>query len=150
MKNFNSNEYYQKVTELNWDKNELKFGKQVRLKGMPRNFTMKMFRVSISTNRTDYVVTNDTSHYCTDDIQKVCAIRWYIEQFHRELKQLTGIEKCQCRKQRIQRNHIACAILVWTKLKSIAYLTKKTIYELKHELLKNYLIQALRSPLYSM
>jgi hypothetical protein len=33
-------------------------------------------------------------------------------EFHRELKQLTGVEACQCRKARIQRNHIACALLV--------------------------------------
>jgi hypothetical protein len=34
-----------------------------------------------------------------------------IEEFHRELKQLTGVEACQCRKARIQRNHFACALL---------------------------------------
>ena len=28
---------------------------------------------------------------------KVCVWRWKIEQFHREAKQLTGLEKCQCR-----------------------------------------------------
>ena len=31
----------------------------------------------------------------------VCKIRWKIEEFHREIKQLTGIESCQCRKARI-------------------------------------------------
>ena len=36
-------------------------------------------------------------------------MRWKIEEFHRELKQLTGVEACQCRQARIQRNHIACA-----------------------------------------
>ena len=39
----------------------------------------------------------------------MCGMRWKIEQFHRELKQTTGIEKNQCRKARIQCNHIACA-----------------------------------------
>lgn len=36
------------------------------------------------------------------------------------IKQLTGLEKCQCRKARIQSNHIACAILVWVRLAEIA------------------------------
>lgn len=139
-------EFYTKITDLKWSEDELKSGKSIRLKEMPKDFAMKMYRVPISTNRTDYVVTNDTSQKCTDDIQKVCAMRWYIEQFHRELKQLTGIEKCQCRKQRIQRNHIACAILVWTKLKQIAYATSTTVYQLKKNLLRNYLITELRSP----
>ncbi len=114
-------EYYNNISKLDWTEEELTTGKPIRLKGMPRDYAMKLFRVPISTNRTDYVATNDHSQHCTDDTQKVCAMRWYIEQFHRELKQLTGIEKCQCRKQRIQRNHVACAILVWARLKQIAY-----------------------------
>lgn len=54
------------------------------------------------------MATNDPSQHGRDDTQHVCAIRWFIEQFHREIKQLTGIERCECRKQRIQKNHIAC------------------------------------------
>jgi len=65
----------------------------------------------------------------------------YVEEFHRELKQLTGVESCQCRKGRIQRNHIACAILVWFRLKILAYKTGQTIYQIKHSLLSNYLIE---------
>ena len=135
-----STEYYLKIPNLFWDEKELNHGKPIRLKGMPKDFAMKMFRVSVSTNRTDYVVTNDSSQICTDDIQKVCAMRWYIEQFHREIKQLTGVEKCQCRKHRIQRNHIACALLVWVRLKEIATKFKTTVYKLKHDLLSEYLI----------
>jgi len=33
---------------------------------------------------------------------------------HREAKQITGIEYCQCCLNRSQRNHIASALLVWT------------------------------------
>ena len=69
-----------------------------------------------------------------------------IEEFHRELKQLTGVESCQCRKARIQRNHIGCAMLVWLRLKDIAYKTGQTIYQLKHGLLADYLIQQLKRP----
>ena len=142
--------YYQKVSDLPWSEEELSKGKLVRLKGMPRDFSMKMFRVPITTNRTDYVVTNDPSQHCSDDTQKVCAMRWYIEQFHREVKQLTGIEACQCRKARIQRNHIACALLVWTRLNQKAKILGQTVYQLKQGLLKNYLINELRSPTISM
>jgi hypothetical protein len=84
--------------------------------------------VIVLINTTEYIATNDRTQTSTDDVEKVCAIRWKIEEFHRELKQLTGIESCQCRKARIQRNHIACAIIVWARLKSLAYKTGKTIY----------------------
>jgi predicted secreted Zn-dependent protease len=72
-------------------------------------------------------VTNDLSQDSTHEAQHVSSIRWKIEEFHRELKQLTGIEACQCRKARIQRNHIACALLVWFRLKTLAYQTNRTV-----------------------
>ena len=62
---------------------------------------MKLFRVAISTNRTDYVATNDLSQSSTNFVQEVCKIRWRTEDFHREIKQITGIESCQCRKARL-------------------------------------------------
>lgn len=108
---------------------------------------MKLFRVTVSTDRTDYVATNDLSQSSTDVVQQVCKIRWKIEEFHREIKQLTGIESCQCRKARLQRNHIACAMLVWIRLKHLAYQTgQTTVYKIKHKLLSNYLIQQLKRP----
>lgn len=76
----------------------------------------------------------------------MCAVRWKIEQFHREVKQLTGIQNCQCRKRRIQRNHIACALLVWTRLKHLAYQRARSVYQLKADLLRDYMIQQLKTP----
>ena len=96
------------------------------------------------------MVTHDPSQHCLDDAQKVCAMRWYIEQFYREVKQLTGIEECQCRREQIQRNPIACILLVWTGLRQKAYSLGQTVYQLKQGLLKNYLINELRSPIISM
>jgi hypothetical protein len=107
---------------------------------------VKLFRVTVSTNRTEYVVTNDLTQQSTLDVKTNCAQRWKIEEFHRGLKQLTGLESCQCRYARIQRNHIACAILVWNHLKNLSYLTQKTIYQLKTELLSDYLAQELKFP----
>jgi hypothetical protein len=63
-----------------------------------------------------------------------------------ETKQLMGLESCQCRKARIVRNHIACAILVWVRLKQIVRETGKTVYMVKHGLLSDYMRQQLRSP----
>ncbi|NES71652.1 MAG: hypothetical protein F6K24_43860 [Okeania sp. SIO2D1] len=74
------------------------------------------------------------------------APRWKIEEFHARIKQLTGIEFCQCRRAKIQKNHIACAMLVWNFLKRLAVKIGKTIYQVKHELLSDYLIQELKKP----
>ena len=80
----------------------------------------------------------------------MCALRWKVEEFHRELKQLTGIESCQCPKARIQKNYVACVLLVWARLKSLAYKTGQIIYQIKHGLLSNYLIYQLKRPDVSM
>ena len=73
-----------------------------------------------------------------------------IEQFHREAKQVTGLEKCQCRLARIVRNHIGCAMLVWVRLKQVAYQKDQTIYQVKHGLFDEYLRHQLKSPAIQM
>jgi hypothetical protein len=107
---------------------------------------VQLFRVVVSPHRTDYVVTNDLAQESTAATQEACGFRWKIEQVHREGKQVTGVERCQCRKARIQRNHIGGAFLVWVRLKALAAHTGRTVYQLKHGLLDEYLIQQLRNP----
>lgn len=137
---------YKHVDSLSWNERELAHGKIIKIKNFPKEHKVKLFRVEVSTHRTDWVVTNDLSQDLTQGTQQVCALRWKIEQFHREAKQLTGIERCQCRKARIQRNHIACAMLVWVRLAAIAKDKAVTLYRLKHGLLDDFLRQQLKNP----
>ena len=141
---------YQRVDGLAWTEAEKQHGKVIKIKGFPGNHKVRLFRVVLSTKRTDYVVTNDMAQDDTQAVQEVCSFRWKVEQFHRETKQLTGLEGCQCRKARIVRNHIACSFLVWVRLKQVANQTRQTVYRLKHELLSEYLRQQLKSPAIQM
>lgn len=141
---------YRRIDSLTWTDDELQHGKVIKIKGFPAHHRVKLFRVVLSTQRTDYVVTNDITQDNVEVVQDVCAFRWKVEQFHRENKQLTGIEFCQCRKARIVRNHIGCAILVWVRLKQVAEETQRTIYRVKHDLLDDYLRQQLKSPTVAM
>jgi hypothetical protein len=134
------------VDSLEWSKHELAHGKRIKIRGFPKDHKVQLFRVEVSTHRTDYVVTNDPAQDSTEATQEVCGVRWKIEQLHREGKQVTGLERCQCRKARIQRNHIGCAFLVWVRLKELATWTGRTVYQLKHGLLDDYLIQQLKNP----
>jgi Transposase DDE domain len=102
---------YRRVEELDWSERELRQGKRIKIKGFPKDYKVKLFRVVATSKRTEWVVTNDLSGDSTQDTREVRAVRWRIEEFHREAKQLTGIEECQCRAGRIQRNHVACALL---------------------------------------
>ena len=137
---------YQRVDTLEWSEEEWNHGKLIKIKEFPKEFKVKLFRVEVSTDRTDWVVTNDLSCPLTQDAQQVSAVRWKVEEHYREAKGVTGVEACQCRKARIQRNHIACALLVWTQLKHLSYQTGRTVYQIKHGLLHDYLVQQLKSP----
>jgi hypothetical protein len=141
---------YRRVDSLLWSAVEHLQGKSVHVKDFPKGHRLQLFRLVLSTRRTDYVVTNDQTQHSTDDTPQVCAIRWKIEQLHRETKQVTGLESCQCRKARIQRNHIACSLLVWLRLKELAYKTGRTVYQIKYGQLSEYLIQQLKSPMVKM
>lgn len=141
---------YRHVDALDWSEREAAHGKIIKIKGFPTEHKVKLFRVAVSTHRTDAVVTNDLTQDATRGAQQACALRWKIEQFHREAKQLTGIERCQCRKARIQRNHIACAMLVWVRLAAIARKTGQTLYRVKHGLLDDFLRQQLKNPSITM
>jgi len=137
---------YQRVDSLVWTEYELRHGKKIKIKGFPKDHKVQCFRVEVSTHRTDWIVTNDPTQDSTQATQQLCGFRWKIEQLHREGKQVTGLEQCQCRKARIQRNHIGCALLVWVRLKQLAAQTGRTVYQLKHGLLDDYLCQQLKNP----
>ena len=141
----NATRPYQRIDSLSWTTAEQQSGKRIKIRGFPKHHKVKVFRVA-STHRTDYVVTNDLSQSDASVAQTACAWRWKIEQFHREAKQLTGLEKCQCRLARIVRNHVTCAFLVWVRLMRQAQETGQTLYEVKYGMFSEYLRQELKTP----
>jgi hypothetical protein len=137
---------YRRVDSLDGSADALAHGKRLKIKGLPKDHTVQRFRVAVSPHRTDSVVTHDRAQGSTEATQEGCGFRWKIEQLHREGKQVTGLERCQCRTARIQRHPIGCAFLVWVRLKELAGQTGRTVYQLKQGLLDDYLIQQLRNP----
>ncbi|SRR6266508_352031 len=137
---------YRAVKDLPWkDDEELKLGKDAKLKEC--SLKLRLFRLTVHPNRTDYVVTNDHEQIGTsDDATKACAFRWKIEQYHRETKQTTGIGKCQARSTKAQRKHILTAILAWIVLHAQAQAKKTNIYELKNKPLKAFQASLWRRP----
>ena len=131
---------------LCWSNEEVKQGKILKVKGMPKDCKLKRFRVLVSTHRTDYRVTNEVEPRETAAAEQESSVRWTIEPFHRERKQLTDVQACQCRLARSQRNHIALAVRAWTRLKQAAYQTTQTVYQLKKGFLDAYMRHELRQP----
>jgi hypothetical protein len=138
-------EGYIHLQDIDWTPERLKNGVRVKLKEVP--FFVKLFKVVAKNGDIDWVITNDPAIDLTTDIVRGRnAVRWDIECFHRELKQLTGIEKCQCQHEWAQRNHIACCYNAWLALKMYATKLKKTLYRAQSELLSQYLMAELKHP----
>ena len=144
---------YIHLDQIDWTPERLQNGVPVKLKEVP--FQVQLFKL-VATNGDhevpvrwgiDWVITNSPEETLTAQVaQDANDVRWQIEELHRGLKQLTGTEKCQCRKARSQRNHLACCYHAWLSLKVKAMHSNKTLYQIKTDLLRDYLRAELRNP----
>ena len=139
-------EPHKRIEDLTWTETELQQGKRVHIRWFPRGHQVKLFRIASGTGRTEYIVTNDLSQSDASATHQECRVRWKIEQLHRELKQTTGISKCEDRRHRGQRNHIACCLWVWVSLTRAARATGQTIYRLKESLYHDYMRREIENP----
>jgi len=138
-------EGYIHLQDIDWAPERLEFGISVKLKGVP--FLVKLFKIVATDGDIEWVITNDPAKDLTIAIVRSRKdVRWDVECFHREIKQLTGIEKCQCHNEWAQRNHIACCYQAWLALKVQATKLKQTLYRTQHELLSHYLMNELKNP----
>jgi len=136
---------YQHLDELDFDKQTWARGLTVKLKKIP--FQVKLFKIVAPDGRIDWVITNDLDQTVNCFVAELKNDnRWQVEDFHRGFKQLTGSERCQCRKARSQRNHLACCYHAWVSLKVRAKQIGTTIYQIKHSQLSNYLLNQLCYP----
>jgi hypothetical protein len=136
---------YESVDELVFSPSQLVEGIEVKLKEVP--FKVKLFKLVAPDGHIDYVITNDLDYSVNCFVAELKNDnRWQVEDFHRGFKQLTGSEKCQCRKARSQRNHLACCYHAWVSLKVEAKKVGKTIYQLRKELFSDFLIEQLYCP----
>ena len=138
-------EGYVHLDELDWTSERMKNGVVVKLKKVP--LKVKLFKVVATNGDVDWVITNDLDETLTTQVaQEADKLRWQVEEFHRELKQLTGSEKCQCRTARSQRNHLACCYHAWISLKVHAKQLEKTLYQVRTDLFSDYPREQLRNP----
>jgi len=58
------------------------------MKGFPKKHKVKLFQVVVSSSRTEWIVTDDLSRDSAHDAREVRGVRWKLEEFHWEAKQL--------------------------------------------------------------
>jgi hypothetical protein len=136
---------YSHLDQIDWTPERLQNGVVVKLKEVP--FKVRLFKLVATNGDIDWVITNCPDETLTAQVaQDANDVRWQVEELHRGLKQLTGSEKCQCRKARSQRNHLACCYHAWLSLQVKAKQLGKTLYQVKTDLWRDYLRAQLRDP----
>ena len=133
------------LDDLLWSSHDLQSGLSVKLKEVP--FRVRLFKVVATNGPIDWVITNDLDPAVTAHVaENQQDVRWQVEELHRGLKQLTGTERCQCRKARSQRTHLACCYLAWVALKREAKRLGTTVYQVRHRLFDDFLTHELQHP----
>ncbi len=138
---------YIHLQDIDWTPNRLDNGLMVKLKELP--FKVRLFKLVATNGDIDWIITNTPDPIDAQAVADMNARRWPIEQFHRELKQLTGSEKCQCRKARSQRNHLGYCYLAWLSLKVRATQRHLTLYQVRLSIFDHFLTSALQKPVIS-
>jgi Transposase DDE domain len=133
---------YISLKDIVWRMEDIQKGIPIKLKAVP--FLVKLFLIVHPDADNEYVITN----YLGEDlivahVENTKAIGLQIEDFHRSFKQLTGSEKCQCRKAKSQRNHFACCYHAWVSIKKMAKTTKTTPYQVRNNLFTIFLKEQL-------
>jgi putative transposase len=82
---------------------------------LPGYGEVRVFRVVAPNGDTTHWATNDLG---MDEVTRLvfAELSWSIEEYHRGLKQFTGVERCQVRTARGQRNHSGCALRAFVRL----------------------------------
>lgn len=95
----------------------------------------------------------DTEYWATDDLELGPGMRRHyaevgfaIENYHRELKQNCGVERCQARSERAQRNHIGLAIRAFLRLEWHFFSTGVSGFEAKLRLIREAVRSYLARP----
>lgn len=107
---------------------------------------VKAFKLVTQNGDIDWLITNDLS-LTFPDIQEVAARRWRVEEYHRGMKQTTGVEGCQSRTARSQRTHIFCAILSFLALEKKRLEDGISWYKSKRTIIADALFLYLKQPM---
>lgn len=107
-----------------------------------------VFRFVSTDRRTDYIGTNITNP-TREQITVLVKKRWEIEVFHRELKQTCGLEHCQARTSRAQRNHIVLSVLTWIKQAALRKQYNISLYQQQWNTIKDAIATQMKIELVS-
>jgi hypothetical protein len=116
---------------------------------LPGYGELKVFRL-VATN-------GDTFHWATNDLEltptrqeELAGWSWNIEEFHRGLKQHTGVERCAVRRIRGQLNHIGLSIRAFVRLEYHRIKSGISWFQAKNGIYREAVRKYLQNPLFQL
>jgi len=110
---------------------------------------IKVFRI-VSTD-------GDTQYWATDVLdmkeekrKELGKKAWKIEEYHRGIKQFCGVERCQARRNSVQRAQIMMAIRAFLRFEVQRIKTGITLFETKCNITRNAVNKFIRKPIYTL
>ena len=114
---------------------------------LPEFGLVRVFRIVAPNGDTTHWATNELG--MAEDTRRMFAeLSWGIEEYHRGLKQFTGVERCQARAERSQRNHIGCAIRAFVRLEYHRFTTGVSWFAAKWGIVRDAVRKYLANPDY--
>jgi putative transposase len=118
---------------------------QGRVVHLPGYGSIRVFRV-VATN-------GDTDHWATSDLEMEALTRlkygdfsWRIEEYHRGIKQFCGVEGCQARRAKAQRNHIGLSIRAFLRMECHCFALGLSWFQAKLDIIRHAVRAYLANP----
>jgi putative transposase len=109
---------------------------QGRVVHLPGYGLIRVFRV-VATD-------GDTDHWATSDLEMGTWRRlqygeysWRIEEYHRGIKQFCGVERCQARRAKAQRNHIGLSLRAFLRMECHCFALGLSWFQAKMEVIRD-------------
>jgi len=120
-------------------------GTEVHLKGYG---FIRVFGIAAKNGDTEYWATNNLG---MDELRRLqlSDFSWTIEEYHRGLKQFCGVERCQCRSEKKQRNHIGLSIRTFLRFEVFNLKTGCSWFESKNRIIRDAVRTYLTNPEYA-
>ena len=110
---------------------------------------IKVFRTVRTDDDAEYWATNDLKMNELERL-KHSEISWMIETYHRGIKQFSGIERCQARSERAQRNHIELALRAFLRIEYHCFVKGLSWFEAKTSIIREAVRAYLANPIYTL
>jgi hypothetical protein len=118
---------------------------QGRVVHLPGYGPVRVFRVVAPNGDTDHWATNDLGMDALTRL-KYGECSWRIEEYHRGVKQFCGVERCQARRAKAQRNHIGLSIRAFLRMECHCFTHGLSWFEAKLDVIRNAVSSYLANP----